>query len=100
MTCNSGDMAVRSRPRRGRQLLRSELRGASPAAPSFFLALSCVGFIASAPAYAAEAPLEAEAGADLAGYDDQSGGQTIVVTGAHDEPELESPKSTQPLLDT
>ncbi len=81
-------------------MLRSELRGASPAAPSFFLALSCVGFIASSPAHAAEAPLEAEAGADLAGYDDQSGGQTIVVTGAHDEPQLDSPKSTQPLLDT
>jgi len=66
-----------------------------------FLALSCVGFIASSPAYAAEAPLEAEAGADLAGYDDQQGGgQTIVVTGANDGQELETPKSTQPLIDT
>jgi catecholate siderophore receptor len=81
-------------------VFRSDIRGGIPTTPSFFLALSCVGFIASAPARAAESPLEAEAGADLAAYDDQQGGgQTIVVTGAHDQAELETPKATQPLLD-
>ena len=62
-----------------------------------FVALGCVGFIASAPARAAEVEgaAEAEVAADSAAYDDQQVGQTITVTGARDDQELESPKATQ-----
>jgi len=68
-----------------------------------FLAMSCVGFIATAPAMAADLPAGDEAGSEAwAAADadaDQTGG-TIVVTGEREEVELESPKATQPLLDT
>jgi catecholate siderophore receptor len=64
---------------------RSTASGAKPA----FLALACVGFIASAPAFAAEAetaPVEAE-------------NQEIVVEGELNDT-VESPKATRPLRDT
>ena len=68
-----------------------------------FLAMSCVGFIATAPARAADLPAGDEAGSQAwAAADadaDQTGG-TIVVTGEREETELESPKATQPLIDT
>lgn len=65
--------------------------------------MSCIGFIATAPAQAADLPAGDESGpgawAAAADEADQTGG-TIVVTGAREEAELESPKSTQPLIDT
>src|SRR5687767_1121906 len=67
-----------------------------------FLAMSCIGFIATAPAKAADLPAGDESGSETwaaADDADQSGG-TIVVTGERGERELESPKSTQPLVDT
>ena len=63
-----------------------------------FIALSCVGFIASAPATADPMPAKDDA-------PPQSQVQTrdrpdeVVVTGARDR-QLESPKATAPLLDT
>jgi catecholate siderophore receptor len=63
-----------------------------PAAPAF-LALSCVGFIASVPAMAADA---APPAAMQSSVDD---GQ-IIVTGERQKPKLESPKALRPLLDT
>ena len=56
-----------------------------------FLALSCVGFLATAPAHAEEVAAEAPA--------DQLSDGVIIVTGQEDA-ELESPKATAPLLDT
>ena len=71
-----------------------------------FLALSCVGFIASAPAYAAPADPKAPAASTddqrrtATGDDsDRSRGSDIIVTGEH-ERTVESPKATRPLLDT
>lgn len=63
----------------------------SAAAKPAFLALSCVGFLASVPALAAEA----DSAATVA---DQS--SSIVVNGHRTELELESPKTLAPLLDT
>ncbi|MBO9698513.1 MAG: hypothetical protein J7499_20170, partial [Sphingopyxis sp.] len=54
-----------------------------------FLAVACVGFLASAPALAAD-------GDGDAAVDEQQ----ILVEGARQQPELESPKATAPLLDT
>ncbi|MBS0504410.1 MAG: TonB-dependent receptor [Proteobacteria bacterium] len=56
-----------------------------------YLALGCIGFLATAPAMAADA-----AGADSAAADQQ---QAIIVTGQA-AAELESPKAIAPLLDT
>jgi catecholate siderophore receptor len=55
------------------------------------LALGCIGFLATAPAMAADAAV----GAALADADMQA----IVVTGQQAQ-ELESPKAVAPLLDT
>ena len=78
----------------------SGLTSRSSAAPAF-LALSCVGFIASAPAYAADRPAES---AKVHAADDQEkqlnrdeivvNGKTVPAT------TLESPKATRSLLDT
>ncbi|PTQ62974.1 catecholate siderophore receptor [Sphingomonas sp. PP-CE-3G-477] len=72
----------------------------SSAAPAF-LALSCVGFIASAPAHAADRPAEA---AKLHATDDQDKQlerDEIVVNGKNaPATTLESPKATRSLLDT
>ena len=62
-----------------------------------FLALACVGFIASAPARAAD--LSADAQADRAKEADASLGEEVLVTGERQRT-VESPKATQPLLDT
>jgi len=62
--------------------------GATPA----FLALSSVGFLASAPAHAENAT---DAAADVEREDD---GDRIIVTGAREQ--LESPKATAPLINT
>jgi catecholate siderophore receptor len=74
-------------------VLRSELRGSVAAAPAF-IALSCVGFIASAlPALAQDAPTEGK----------RLGGVTVTGTAIEDEVKVErveSPKATAPLLDT
>ncbi|MBW8753879.1 MAG: TonB-dependent receptor plug domain-containing protein, partial [Sphingomonadales bacterium] len=67
------------------------------AAKPAFLALSCVGFIAS-PVWAATADdLAAAGGAASAALDDD---RTIVVNAQRTELELESPKTLAPLLDT
>jgi catecholate siderophore receptor len=55
-------------------VLRSDLRRRLTASSSLLVALSCAGFIASAPAHAADA-------ADADAADQQGSGQTIVVTG-------------------
>ncbi len=72
----------------------------SSAAPAF-LALSCVGFIASASAHAADRPAEA---AKLHATDDQNKQlerDEIVVNGKNvPATTLESPKATRSLLDT
>jgi catecholate siderophore receptor len=62
-----------------------------------FLALSCVGFIASAPAYAAGT--EADPQAQRANEADSALGEQVLVTGERQRT-VESPKATQPLLDT
>jgi catecholate siderophore receptor len=74
-------------------VLRSDFRG-SAASPAF-IALSCVGFIASAtPAFAQDAaPAEGK----------RLGGVTVTGTAIEDETKVErvaSPKATAPLLDT
>lgn len=75
-------------------MLRSELRGSVAAAPAF-LALSCVGFIASAT------PAMAQEGAPADGK--RLGGVTVTSTAIEDEVKVdrvESPKATASLLDT
>ena len=61
------------------------------ASASTFIALGCVGLFA-APAMAADAAADAEAAA--------ADKQVIIVNGARQDAELESPKSIAPLLDT
>ena len=66
-----------------------------------FLALSCVGFIATAPAYAAE-PAGADGSAQQTGKAreaDDTLGEEVIVTGDRQKT-VESPKATEPLLDT
>jgi catecholate siderophore receptor len=74
-------------------VLRSELRGSVAAAPAF-IALSCVGFIASASPALAE---------DAAPADKRLGGVTVTGTAIEDDIKVEkaeSPKYVRPLLDT
>ncbi len=72
----------------------------SSAAPAF-LALSCVGFIASAPAYAADRPAEAAKVHATDDQDKQLERDEIVVNGKNaPATTLESPKATRSLLDT
>ena len=59
-----------------------------------YLALSCVGLIGGTAAYAEDVPEDQR----FAMVDDQP--REIVVTGQRPDHELESPRSTQPLLDT
>jgi catecholate siderophore receptor len=54
-----------------------------------FLALAAIGFIASAPAFAAE---DKDASSDP--------GQSGIVVNGHQQGEVESPKATAPLIDT
>ncbi len=66
-----------------------------------FLALSCVGFIASAPALAADRKSPADAPSDVTEQDKKLGRDEIVVNGkALPATQLESPKATRDLLDT
>ncbi len=75
----------------------SSRSSASPA----FLALSCVGFIASAPAYAADRPAEAAKVHAADEQDKQLERDEIVVNGkSAPATTLESPKATRSLLDT
>ena len=75
-------------------------RTVSAATPAF-LAIACVGFVASAPAQAADEAALALADVDAAAADAEAdGGGRIVVTGSAYEPKQESPKSTRPVLDT
>ena len=69
--------------------------GAPRSGPAF-LALAAVGFIASAPALAADAPT-AGGGQDRPAERDE-----IIVTGTAEArpPEVESPKATSDILDT
>ncbi|MEG3180915.1 TonB-dependent receptor [Sphingomonas sp. LT1P40] len=60
------------------------------AAPAF-LALAAIGFVASAPAYAAD---------PVAASDDAREGDDVVVTGQEVRSEQESPKATRPVRDT
>jgi len=73
----------------------------TPAASPAFLALACVGFVASAPAYAATDP---ETKASAAAEDDQDKAaqdkEQIVVSGTVYQPQQDSPKNTRPLRDT
>ena len=68
-----------------------------------FLALSAVGFIASAPAFASD-PVSAKPVADPTGQErlqqrDRPGADDVLVTGTRNQ-QLESPKTTAPLIDT
>ena len=71
-----------------------------------FLALSCVGFVASAPAYAADTAADpsaaAAAQADAKKTKDTGStlGEEVLVTGTRQQKTVESPKATRPLLDT
>lgn len=69
----------------------------APRGASAFLALAAVGFIASAPAYAADAPAAAGNPQDRPADRDE-----IIVTGTAEvrPPEVESPKATSAILDT
>jgi catecholate siderophore receptor len=72
----------------------------SSTAPAF-LALSCVGFIASAPAYAADHPTESPKAHAVADQERQLERDEIVVNGKSvPATTLESPKATRSLLDT
>ena len=71
------------------------VRVAAAAGAPVFLALGCVGFLAS-PALAEETDLLAAAQTDVR----QPGDRDIVVTGERGRQRLESPKSTSDLLDT
>ncbi|GGE88233.1 TonB-dependent receptor [Sphingomonas prati] len=62
---------------------------AAPARPAMFLALGCVGFIASAPAWAADADATKDEGAP-----------DILVDGVREKPKLISPKAVADLIDT
>ncbi|WP_033922981.1 TonB-dependent receptor [Sphingomonas sp. 37zxx] len=68
-----------------------------PALPAF-LALSCVGALVSAPAFAAD-PAGSERPQTRQERRDNPQRDDIVVTGQHEQA-LESPKATAPLLDT
>jgi catecholate siderophore receptor len=72
-------------------------RSTGAAAPAF-LALACVGFVASAPAHASD-PDKAPATADDQDHAGQDRDQ-IVVSGSVYQPRQESPKNTRPLRDT
>ena len=71
------------------------MSGRSIAAGGAYLALGCIGFLATAPAAASDADTVAVAAAAVAEADMQA----IVVNGQQ-LGELESPKSVAPLLDT
>jgi catecholate siderophore receptor len=73
----------------------SASRSSAPA----FLALACVGFIASAPAHAADPMRADERDATAPAGDEDQDRQDIVVTGVR-ETKVESPKATRPLRDT
>jgi catecholate siderophore receptor len=75
--------------------LRTNTSRRSPIAHPAFLALSCVGFIASAPALAADHPAD-NAAKDS---DDQDLRGDIVVTGKN-QASADSNKATRPLIDT
>lgn len=78
----------------------SGLSSRSSAAPAF-LALSCVGFIASAPAYAADKPADAARTHVVDDQDKLLVRDEIVVNGKSvPATTLESPKATRSLLDT
>jgi catecholate siderophore receptor len=75
---------------------RSSIRS-STSMPAF-LALSCVGFIASAPAFAAE-PEDAQTQSQ-SDRERQAERDEIIVEGEHYQTQQESPKSTRPVRDT
>jgi len=67
-----------------------------------FLALSCVGALVTAPAFAAD-PVKTGAPDPQTAQerrDDPNAHRDIIVTGVNGEEDLESPKATAPLLDT
>ncbi|MDQ0249463.1 catecholate siderophore receptor [Sphingomonas kyeonggiensis] len=69
------------------------------AAPAF-LALACVGFVASAPAHAATDGPDAKTPAAAEDDQDRAGQDHITVNGQIYQPKQESPKNTRPLRDT
>lgn len=71
-------------------------RSTGAAAPAF-LALACVGFVASAPAHAANGPDDDKKAATA---DDGQDKDQITVNGQVYQPKQESPKNTRPLRDT
>ncbi|HEX8028990.1 MAG TPA: TonB-dependent receptor plug domain-containing protein, partial [Vicinamibacterales bacterium] len=76
------------------------MRKLSSAQPAF-IALSCVGFLASAPAIAATADTgDADAGSSASTSATTEDGRTIIVNAQRSELELESPKTITTLLDT
>ncbi|WP_448662110.1 TonB-dependent receptor [Sphingomonas sp. CJ20] len=74
------------------------MKRSAPAASPAFLALACVGFIASAPAHAAEPDPDHGAKATDAADNDAQDREQILVTGARQE--LEGPKATAKVVNT
>lgn len=73
-------------------------RSTGAAAPAF-LALACVGFVASAPAHASNGP-DGDKANTPASSDDVQDKDQITVNGQVYQPKQESPKNTRPLRDT
>lgn len=74
-------------------------RSTGAAAPAF-LALACVGFVASAPAHAATDGPDTKTPAAAEDDQDRAGQDHITVNGQVYQPKQESPKNTRPLRDT
>ncbi|UYY58135.1 TonB-dependent receptor [Sphingomonas sp. S2-65] len=62
-----------------------------------FLALACVGFVASAPAAAAPDPTTDQAQSQTAREQDR---EDVIITGEAYQPHQETPKATRPVRDT
>lgn len=73
-------------------------RSTGAAAPAF-LALACVGFVASAPAHASNGP-DGDKTNTPASSDEVQDKDQITVNGQVYQPKQESPKNTRPLRDT
>ncbi|WP_443025043.1 TonB-dependent receptor [Sphingomonas sp. M1-B02] len=74
-------------------------RSVSAASPAF-LALACVGFIASAPAYASDPTDPITGTSEVADQDARQDREQIIVSGEAYQPHQASPKATRTVRDT
>ncbi len=77
----------------------TDIRGGAGKASPAFIALGCVGFIASAPA-AAQAPAEPQADDQPTQLEGVTVTDTAITDGSYKVDRADSPKFTAPLLDT